>query len=303
MRWIILGGMVGLIIIVGSVITISPDENNPSTNDVLSETIFQEEIIRSTDHIIETNVTNPNIRIISYNAEPIPNVSNRQSIKNALDNALISWEEENDLVFEQTNTLPDMQIEWQTIASNSHAGLATYSEKHKGVITIGLGKFDCNNNYVQYDGNLLHQTIMHEIGHILGLGHHTEETHLMYGVDNIDLRSIENFEYVIPKHYDGFFEGYIQLETNYNILNYKLEDLSEKIDKLEKEYIVMNTEYEILLSKLETNSQYLNQVNSIEQELTQLNNQINFVIDDHNEIVYNMNEIVNKMSCYPDIDK
>lgn len=303
MRWIILGGIAGLIMIVLSIITISPD-NNSSTNDVLSETIFQEETIRSIDPTIEKNLTNLDVRIISYNVEPIPDVSNRQIIQNALGNALISWEEENNnLVFEQTDTFSDMQIEWQTIASDNHAGLATYSEKYKGVITIGLGKFDCNNNYVQYDSNLLHQTIMHEIGHILGLGHHPKETHLMYGVDDIDLRSIENFEYVIPNHYDGFFEGYIQLETDYNILNSKLEDLSEKIEKLEKQYAVMNMDYEIILSKLETNNQYLNQVNSIERELTQLNNQINSVVDEHNKIVYDMNEIVDKMSCFPDILK
>jgi len=300
MRWIILGGIAGLIMIVVSVITISPDDNNPSSNDVLSETISQQETIRSIDPTIKTN---SKIRI-SYNVEPIPDVSNRQIIQNALDNALISWEEENkNLVFEQTSIFPDMQIEWQTIASESHAGLATYSEKYKGIITIGIGKFNCNSEYVQYDGNLLHQTIMHEIGHILGLGHHPEKIHLMYGVDDIDLKSIENFEHAIPKHYDGFFEGYIQLETNHNILNSKLEDLNEKIEELEKQYTVMNTEYEIILSKLETNSQYLNQVNSIEQELTQLNNQINSVIDDHNEIVYNMNEIVDQMSCFPDIIK
>lgn len=301
MKWIILGGIVGLMMIVASVIVISPDDNNPSTNDVLSETIFQEESIRPIDPTIETNSS---IRIISYSVEPIPDVSNRQSIQNALDNALISWEEENNnLVFEQTNTFTDMQIKWQTIASDNHAGLTTYSEKFKGVITIGLGKFDCNNNYVQFDSNLLHQTIMHEIGHILGLGHHPEEIHLMYGVDDINVKSIENFEYVIPKHYDGFLEGYIQLETNYNILNSKLENLNEKMEELEKQYTVMNTEYEIILSKLETNSQYLNQVNSIERELAQLNNQINSVIDDHNEIVYNMNEIVDQMSCFPDIIK
>ena len=304
MRWIVLGGIAGLIVIVLSVITISPDNNNSSSNDTLLETILQEETIRSIDPTIKTNLKNPDVRIITYNIETIPDVSNRQIIQTALDNALISWEEKNNsLVFEQTNTFPDMQIEWQTIASDGHAGLTTYSEKYKGIITIGLGKFDCKSNYVQYDSNLLHQTIMHEIGHILGLGHHPDETHLMYGVDDIDVKSIEDFEYVIPKHYDGFFERYIQLETNYNILNSKLEDLSKEIEELEKQYTVMNTEYESMLSKLESNSQYLNQVNSIEQELTQLNNQINSVIDYHNKIVYDMNEIVDKMSCFPDINK
>ena len=144
---------------------------------------------------------------------------------------------------------------------------------------------------------------MHEIGHILGLGHHPEETHLMYGVDYIDFRGIDNFEYVIPRHHDGFFEGYIQLETNYNILNSKVEKLSKEIEELEKQYAIMNIEYETTLSKLEKDSQYLTQVNSIEKEFAQLNYQINSVIDEHNDIVYDMNEIVDKMSCFPDVNK
>ena len=304
MRWLILGGITGFIMIVASVITISPNEDTSLNNDVLSETTFQAETSMEKDSTIETDFINPSVRIISYNVESIPNVSNKQIIQNALDNAFASWEEENNnLVFEQTDILPDIQIEWQTIASDSHAGLAKYSEKYNGIIIIGLGKFDCDNNYVQYDSNLLHQTIMHEVGHILGLGHHPKETHLMYGVDNVDFRNIDNFEYKIPRHYDGFFEGYIQLESNYNILNSKLEDLSEEMEELEKQYTVMNIEYEATLSKLQNNRQYLTQVNLIEQEMAQLNYQISSVIDEHNKIVYGMNEIVDKMSCFPDIDK
>ena len=304
MRWIILGGIGGLIMVVVSFLTILPEDYTSLNNDILSETTFQAETIREKDSTIETDIINPNVRIISYNVEPIPNVSNKQIIQNALDNAFTSWEEENDnLEFQQINTLPDIQIEWQTIASDSHAGLATYSEKYNGIITIGLGKFDCNGDYIQYDSNLLHQTIMHEIGHILGLGHHPEETHLMYGIDDIDFRSIDNFEYNIPKHHDGFFEGYVQLESNYNVLNSKVEELIEEIDELEKQYSVMSMEYETVFAKLENDNQYLSQVNSIEQELAQLNYRINSVIDEHNDIVYDMNEIVDRMSCFPDVNK
>ena len=292
MRRMIWAGLVGLILVVTFVLSVSPYDNNFLNNEVLSENSPKEK-----------DFNNSTLRI-SYNMEPIPDVSNKQIIQNALDDAFSSWEEENEnLEFQKTDNFADLQIEWQTVAADTHVGLATYSEKYKGIVTIGLGKFDCNNNFVQYDSNLLHQTIMHEIGHILGLGHHHEEIHLMYGVKGIDLASIDNFEYIIPEYRDGFFEGYIQLENNYDILNSKLEELNEEIEELERQYDVMNTEYEITLSELENDIQYLNQINLMEQEMAQVNYQIYSIIDEYDNTVYAMNEIVDEMRCFPDVDK
>ena len=302
MKRLILGGIVFGIVIVVLALAILSDNTTFLNNTILPEKTFQAESLGNKNYSIASDSINLVERIISYNIESIPDVSNKQIIQNAVDDAFTSWEEENDnLVFEKTNTLSDIRIKWQTVASHSHAGLATYSEKYKGVITIGLGKFDCKNNFVQYDSNLLHQTIMHEIGHILGLGHHPEETHLMYGLDGIDLESINSFEYAIPEYHDGFFEGYIQLENNYDILNLKLEDVSDEIEELEKQEFLMIAEYEKTILKLENDIQYIAKVNLIEQELAQLNYQINSIYDEYNTIVYDMNEIVDRMSCFPDV--
>ena len=298
MKWLILGGIAGIIIIVASVIYISSEE------DILSEQAFKIETVNDQNSSNEIIFKNPNTRIISYNVDPIPNISNKESVQFAIEEAFVSWEEENkNLEFEKTDNFPDIQIEWQTIAADSHAGLATYTEKYKGVITVGLGKFDCNDEFVQYDRNLLHQTIMHEVGHILGLEHHPEKTHLMYGISGINVRSIDNFEYNIPEYHDGFFEGYIELEENYNFLDSKLEELTQEIERLENQYDVMNEEYETILPNLEEDVQYLNQVNLMEQEMAQVNYKIYSVIDEHDDIVYEMNKIVDKMSCFPDVEK
>ena len=302
MRRLIFAGMVFGIVVVALVLSILSDNDTFLNNNILPDKTFQVETIDEKNYAIATDSINFDERVISYSVESIPDVSNKQIIQNAVNDAFTSWEEENDnLVFEKTNTLSDIQIEWQKVASHSHAGLATYSENYKGVITIGLGKFDCKNNFVQYDSNLLHQTIMHEIGHILGLGHHPEETHLMYGLEGIDLKSIDNFEYAIPQYYDGFFEGYIQLENNYDVLNSKLEDVIEEVEELEKQEYAMITEYEKTILKLENDIQYIDKVNLMEQELAQLNYQINSIYDEYNTIVYDMNEIVDEMSCFPDV--
>ena len=304
MRQIIFGGMMSGIVMTALVFTIFDDDDHFLDYNILPDKTFQTETIEEKNNTIITDSINFDKHVIHYTVEPIPDVSNKQIIQNAVDDAFTFWEEENDnLVFEKTNALPEIQIKWQTVASHSYVGLATYSEKYRGVITIGLGKFDCKNNFVQYDSNLLHQTIMHEIGHILGLGHHPEETHLMYGVEGIDLKSINNFEYIIPEHNDGFFEGYIQLENNYDVLNSKLENVSEEIEELEKQESVMIREYEKTILKLENDIQYIAQVNLIEQELAQLNYQINSNYDEYNNIVYDMNEIVDKMSCFPDVNQ
>lgn len=302
MRRLIFAGIVFGIVVVALVLSILSDDDIFLNNKILPDKTFQVETIGEKNYAIATDSINLDERVIFYSVESIPDVSNKQIIQNAVNDAFTSWEEENNnLIFEKTNTLSDIQIEWQKVASYSHAGLATYSEKYQGVITIGLGKFDCKNNFVQYDNNLLHQTIMHEIGHILGLGHHPEETHLMYGLEGIDLKSIDNFEYTIPEYSDGFFEGYIQLENNYNILNSKLEDVSKEIEELEKQEYVMIVEYEKTILELENDIQYIDQVNLMEKELARLNYQINSIYDEYNTIVYDMNEIVDAMSCFPDV--
>ena len=296
-------GVIGFgVVIVVLVLALLPDNDTFLNSNVLPDKTFRIEAIEEKNYEIATDSINFDERVISYSVESIPDVSNKQTIQNTVDNAFMSWEEENDnLVFEKTTTLSDIQIKWQTVASPNHVGLATYYEKYKGVITIGLGKFDCTNNFVQYDQNLLHQTIMHEIGHILGLGHHPEETHLMYGPEGLDLKGINNFEYTIPEYQDGFFEGYIQLENNYDFLNSKLEDVSNEIEELEKQESVMILEYEKIISKLENDIQYIPKVNLMEKELAQLNYQINSFYDEYNTIVYDMNEIVDEMSCFPDV--
>ena len=302
MRQLIFGGIGFGVVIVVLILALLSDDNTFLNDTVLPDKTLHTESIGNTNYTIASDSINLDKRVISYSVDPIPDVSNKQIIQNTVDDAFASWKEENEnLVFEKTNNLSDIQIKWQTVASHSHAGLATYSEKYKGVITIGLGKYDCKNNFVQYDRNLLHQTIMHEIGHIIGLEHHPEETHLMYGLEGIDLKNIDNFEYNIPEYHDGFFEGYIQLENNYDFLNSKLSDVSEEIEELEKQESVMLIEYEETILKLENDIQHIPKVNLMEQELAQLNYQINSIYDEYNTIVYDMNRIVDAMSCFPDV--
>jgi len=46
---------------------------------------------------------------------------------------------------------------------------------------------DCNSNFVQNDENIVLNILMHEIGHVMGLGHTSEENNLVYSIESNEI--------------------------------------------------------------------------------------------------------------------
>ena len=86
-------------------------------------------------------------------------------------------------------------IKWDIHSSDEHAGLATcgptllHKFKFKCTLEVALGE-GCNGNYNQFNEKMVTFIMAHEIGHVLGLSHTSDEGHLMWGKDG----SLEDFD-------------------------------------------------------------------------------------------------------------
>lgn len=113
------------------------------------------------------------------------------------------------------------------------------------IIPIYLGKSDCTGMFIQADSNHIQNTVMHKIGHILGISHTNNNKHLMYSPDAMGTFSERG--YYVPGQ---LREGYIgQDHTSQRIMaldNYqkKLDIittlLNSRIDDLREEYLNTN---------------------------------------------------------------
>lgn len=83
---------------------------------------------------------------------------------------------------------------------HTHVGLACVDCLTNGAeIDITLYDYDCRNARVPYTPEYIRLVMAHEFGHIIGLGHHTNKTHLMYGFeDESALDPFPTLGYAIP---------------------------------------------------------------------------------------------------------
>ena len=71
---------------------------------------------------------------------------------------------------------------------------------------ISIGTQDCNSNFVQNDENMVVNILMHEIGHAMGLGHTSEENHLMYSTESPEI-DYDTKGYSIPERFEELYVG------------------------------------------------------------------------------------------------
>ena len=194
--------------------------------------------------------TNPfqddNTYQISY--ETIPSFANRNVVQAGLNKAISMWENSNpDLEFEIVDGNSDIHIKWHRDLGPDMQGY-----QHGSILVIELGSFDCNSNWNIYSQNEIADSIAHETGHYLGLEHHMDERHLMYGIDEFTQRNFNDLGYNIPSRNNMYIEWEATIE-----LERELDKLEQQLSKLPR---VANNEY-IYRQAMQLNNQYNNIVN------------------------------------------
>jgi len=254
---------------------------------------------------ISNVVTSKEHQIIYYSFEDVPNVPDEQIPINALKKAIDSWEKSNpNLEFIQSEN-SNIEIKWQKYASSTHTGLAKCNTVLFGILShclleISIGAEDCNSNFVQNDENMVSNILMHEIGHALGLGHTSEENHLMYSTESPEI-SFNTKGYQVPDRFEELYVGQNLLLFNEKELKSQIASLDVKISREESQYDEYYKQYEYYEGKTLSQKEYA-KAEKAYALLTSQGEKINALITEQNELIDQINEIVNQLGCDPNFD-
>lgn len=227
--------------------------------------------------------------ILKVYVQNLPEYSHNSIIVGVVDDALLSWEELNpDVKFRQVSESQgsDIEIKWVTeidfpthVMGITESEITEYldggfiSEHHE--ILIDLVDVDCNGNPVYWNKNTITDTIKHELGHALGIIHHSSnENHLMYDPDD-GINNVLTHGLVIPK----------KISSEYYVEQKELEELLEIQDKkftsTLANYGWTVDDWELDL-KSSTNEQFYFKINAIVDEMNPLIDETNCFIESTN---------------------
>ena len=254
---------------------------------------------------ISNTITSEEHQIIYYSFENVPDVPDRQIPVDALMKAIENWEKSNpNLEFIQSDN-SNIEIKWQKYASSTHTGLATCNTVLFGILShcvldISIGAEDCNSNFVQNDENMVVNILMHEIGHAMGLGHTSEENHLMYSTESPEI-NFDTKGYVIPDRLDELYVGQKLLLVQEKEIQSQIESLDHKITREESQYDEYYKQYEFYEGKTLSQEDYQKAQRAYDKISSQAK-KVNGLIDQQNELINEINDIINQLGCDPNFE-
>ena len=138
------------------------------------------------------------LHTISY--DNVPGYADVPMTELAVLDAVLAWNTANkDVQFVIVEYDPDVDISWRYYMSDSILGehrarLNDDGQLEKHRIVVWLGADDCNLDYHLFPYELLKHTVMHEMGHYLGLRHIDDVNHLMYSPESFDVDSVQMYD-------------------------------------------------------------------------------------------------------------
>ena len=231
----------------------------------------------------------------------LPHYAHTSMSPKIVDNAIQSWVELNpdlNYIFTDDKFDADITIQWVTDISHDYsvlglteADLFIYADGStkiiKSKILIDLIDVDCNGDTIFYDNETVSHTIKHEIGHTLGLGHSSDENHLMFdpgdGVDDFD-----SLGFFVPasNHLYDYFVGektlHDQLDSGQKQLDAQQSIYDQNLEKYDEYSAETSSQHEYALSEI------------LYVELLSQNDEINELIDETNLVIDELNCLRNE---------
>jgi predicted Zn-dependent protease with MMP-like domain len=254
---------------------------------------------------ISNVVTSEEHQIIYYSFEDVPDVPDKQIPINALKKAVDTWERYNpNLEFIESKN-SNIEIKWQKYASSTHTGLATCNTVLFGILShcvldISIGAQDCNSNFVQNDENMVVNILMHEIGHAMGLGHTSEENHLMYSTESPEI-NYDTKGYSIPERFEELYVGQKLMLSQEKEIESQIKLLDDKIAREESQYDEYYKQYEFYEGKTLPPKEFEKAQRAYDKINIQAE-KINDLIEQQNKLITQINDILNQLGCNPNFE-
>lgn len=240
-------------------------------------------------------------KTITVSINDYPAFVDQYTANSALKNSVNKWTRSNpQLSFQILEEGGDIQINFLQTMGDGIAG-----EISDGRMKVETGSYDCRGLWSHYSEKVITDTIAHEIGHYLGLGHSFKESNLMYGDKNpAPSRTFNDLGYNIPKK-DAEFLEWMQsddLQENYEQLEKKYNELEINHNQLERNHNQLLSQMDIFNSQIEKLQQeYAKFPQIIEDEVQyqramEMYNLLNRDINEYNQMVNEENALVEKMN-------
>ena len=245
-------------------------------------------------------------RTLHYTVTGIPFYASQNDVQEAIRAAVSTWSDDNpglefvevphDEFYHVKITWQKYPIEFNQTESGTALGIATSMYNAPDEILISIGSDDCDDTYLKSDQDSLANTIAHEWGHILGLGHHEDEDHLMYSEGAFDAQ--KNFVdqgLNIPKVRDGGYGNWAELERRLVGLNGTWAEWDSTWTEYDKENAALQQQLDQYPDQM-SNSAY-EEYSKIYDRQTAIIDMTNELVDEMNELVDEMDEIADRQNC------
>lgn len=184
---------------------------------------------------------NSNVDTYKIMIEPLPENIDEKMILGFLNESTSYWEQKNpELNFIYDDKNPDIIFSWSLKGYQDHIGFASLNAYGFYQVQISLGDKNCRGYFIQFTDETIKNTMMHEIGHVLGLLHTSDEKHLMWSDDEFVQEVFDEKGLVIPSRLDDKF------------LFSEAKELYEEYDVISKDFEVFESDYKMMKEKLNT---------------------------------------------------